>query len=176
MQRRDFFKNILLFSAAGLVLPKLQNIAYALDVLPASSPLLNGVIPAGANPAISTLFKFNHYHFLYLPTEIMGNPPAQGYTTATSMVVPRLGVSPTLINQKRQFHYHEVTFTQKQIIDIKVGKPTTIDIYLGGQLNHRFFFNKPLAFGEQVNELERVAITKGLPRQLKGPVVPLRVV
>ncbi len=174
MDRRQFIKGSSLILAAGWTFPSFALKAFAKDADP-SMDLLNGAIPDGSSPAISTLFKFPHHHYVYIPREILEKPPVDGFKAFTSMIVPSLGVGAPLIAQKRQFHYHVIRFTHAQLKSIAQKAPTQVDLLLNGALNHQFLFNGPKSFEDQQREYRDQAKKQGLATQLKGPVVPLRV-
>jgi hypothetical protein len=174
MDRRDFIKNSSLILLAGMASPTYALRAFGEEKNPPAD-LLNGVIPDGASPAVSTLFKFPHHHYVYIPREILEKPPEAGFATTTSMIVPALGVDQRLINQKRQFHYHMIKFTHAQLKSIAQKAPTRVDLLLDGALNHQFMFNGAKSFEEITREMHAEAVEAKRPIQLKGPIVPLRV-
>jgi len=178
MDRRNFLKNSSLLLAAGALVPFAATEVLAQPAPPTTpqnppTGILNGVIPNGAEAAVSSLFVFHHHHLVFIPQNILDNPPVDGYQTSTSMPMPDLGVNAELIRQSRHYHYHAITFTRQQILSIAAGDNVIVELFLNGALNHRFAFNTRL--NSELREIRRIARRGGHATTLPGPVVPRRV-
>lgn len=144
---------------------------------------LLGEIPRNSSPALSTTGQFHHFHYLHVPQLILNQPPASGWSTLSSMMVPELGIDGFFFGEgksgvakereiQKQFHCHQVYFSVQQLRQIAAGQQTDVIAYIrlrNGQpsQNHTFTFNKPgasafAAFQQDKVQVQRLARQRGL--------------
>ncbi len=102
--------------------------------------------------AEATFFsRYEHYHNLSLPLSVLINPPVNGYKTRTTLLdqesldkaafdkfIKESGLpGPTL-----QHHYHDVLFSQEDLVRIASGEKNVEIVVLTPKKNlaHRFYF------------------------------------
>jgi hypothetical protein len=167
MKRRDFIQGSAVLLATGVAARLLSpNAALAADGPAPTEELLSGAIPSDASAATSSLFKFAHHHFLFIPKPILMSPPEAGWNTYTSRIIPTLGIDPEEIKIKKERHFHEVAFSKKQLEMIRDSQMVVLDITSGATVVHQFLFNGPKSFGEQITDFQKIAKTQGLLTKL----------
>lgn len=174
MNRRELLKFLSINLSAGWVSQLWPSGAYAADC--ELTDHLKGFIPDGHNATISTTGQFHHFHYLHVPGVILANPPANGWTTISSLMVPDLGIADYFFQsaqQRRQFHCHQVYFSNAQLTSIAAGTQTDVLAYIrsesGPQRNHTFRFNRggtdpKAAFILEHQRIQQIAIREGLRR------------
>lgn len=124
--------------------------AFAADSACPVTDHLNGIFPEEGAPrqqVISTVGRFHHYHYLYIPSSILVAPPAEGWATLSSMMVVALGMDPYFTRMPehfRQYHCHQITVSQQQLQGIASGRSTAVNAFIEGsnRPNHTFLFNR----------------------------------
>lgn len=165
MQRREFLKKSYLVFTATSVLASLSGMDSALAAECPINAHLDGEIPLGAAATISSTGQFHHYHYLHVPQMVLNAPPAAGWSTLTSMMVPDLGIDNYFFQKTqvyKQFHCHKVFFSQKQLEAIQKGQKTEVIAYIQGangvaQKNHTFIFNDTISFEDKENAIQSIA-------------------
>ncbi len=165
MKRRDLLKKSAGLMALGLGSNWIAPGAYAADC--ALTEHLKGFIPTDANAALSTTGQFHHYHYLHIPQSILTQPPANGWTTISSMMSPQLGIDSFFFRraeERKQFHCHQVFISHTQLTNIAAGKETEVVAFIrsGGEArrNHGFLFNRSGLDPKVALEQERARIQK----------------
>lgn len=182
VSRRDVLKRSFWIVTAGVVAPQLLACASDIDVDEPSgteedltaddcfiNDLLRGALPEGATSTVSSKGRFHHYHFLSIPKAILEAPPAQGWSTLSSLMVETLGIDDYFFgatNIIRQFHCHRVSFTRAELTAIAAKKKTTITAFIrsGGQAtpNHTFTFNDVQTMEQKNAAITAIARREGL--------------
>jgi hypothetical protein len=137
-------------AAVGFELPR--AFAQAAQPMRGTCPTtahLEGVIPADANPALSSTGQFHHFHTLFVPAAVLAAPPRAGFTTITSLMRPELGIDDFFfraVEVRKQFHCHQVDFTRRELEAIAAGQEVIITAYINMRgrptPNHEFVFNR----------------------------------
>lgn len=172
ISRRIFLKNASLAVGLGLIAQVLPRGAYAAQCN--FTDHLLGEIPSNSNPAISTTGQFHHFHYLHVPQVILDSPPQAGWSTLSSMMVPELGIDGFFFGEgksgsakereiQKQFHCHQVYFSNAQLRQIASGQRTDVIAYIRGRdgkpsRNHTFTFNKPGSSVMTVFEQDKIQI------------------
>ncbi len=136
-----------------------------------ATPHLDGFLPENSNKSISGPGQFHHYHYLHVPESILNNPPEEGWTTISSMMVPSLGIGRFFFRERelvKQYHCHQVWISNSQLTRIAAGLETEVFAYIQGRQggrprqNHSFIFNRNNlspneSFSLQENEVLEIA-------------------
>ena len=136
-----------------------------------TTPHLEGELPEDVLAAISTTGQFRHHHFLHVPPAILLNPPAEGWSTISSMMVPNLGIGEFFFRDRevrKQFHCHQIYFSHRQLLGISGGEEMEVIAYIragdgSATPNHSFFFNST-DFDKHFADLESEALIGGFVR------------
>lgn len=172
MNRRDLLRNASLYSfaslASGLIVPGAFALPCNTNTHPSYHPHLQGVIPEGAVPTLSSTGSFHHFHFLHVPQQILAKIPRSGFRTLTSMMKEECGIDDFFFQrgeENKQFHCHQIDFTREQLISIADGKPTEIIAFIrsGGRpvRNHSFIFNDTITFEQKQQAAKETADFRG---------------
>lgn len=172
ISRRTFLQNASLAFGLGLMAQLLPKGAYAAQCN--FTDHLLGEIPLDSNPAISTTGQFHHFHYLHVPEVILNSPPQVGWSTLSSMMVPELGIDGFFFGEgksgaakereiQKQFHCHQVYFSNAQLRQIASGQRTDVIAYIRGRdgkpsRNHTFTFNKHGSSVMAVFEQDKIQI------------------
>lgn len=138
---------------------------------------LEGSIPTGAVPTLSSTGQFHHFHYLHVPDVILRQPPVDGWTTISSLMIPDLGIDDFFFQSaevRKQFHCHQVFIGHDQLLSIGQGRETEVIAYIrtrrGPTRNHSFIFNEGgvashIGFERRKQEARNVARNRRLRRQ-----------
>lgn len=173
MDRRLFLKKSCLTLSTSFITFQFLEDAHAAVCV--TTDHLDGAVPTTANAAVSSTGQFRHHHYLHVPIEILTTPPKAGWSTISSMMIPELGIGEFFFIKKevrKQFHCHQVFFSQKQLMNIAKGVETEVIAYIAGfsgpVKNHTFLFNnKTETFLQHSARLQKDAIDNELKDKLK---------